>query len=60
MLNGIGDCLSELISSNDEGDGEDEDDEQNTEPGMVSEDDKPRWVLGTINKMVQHCMQSFR
>jgi len=61
MLNAIGDSLSDLASSEDEEDGEDEnDDEEDTGHGKLSEDDKPRWVMGTIFKTVQHRMESFR
>jgi hypothetical protein len=61
MLNGIGDSLSDLVSSNDELDGEDkEDDEKDTELCTLSDDDELGWVMGTIFKLVQHCMESFR
>jgi len=61
MLNAIGDSLSDLASSQDEEDGEDEnDDEEETALCMLSDDDEPGWVMGTISKTVQHCMWSFR
>jgi len=61
MLNAIGDSLSDLASSKDEEDREDEDDdEEDTWHGKLSEDDEPGWVMGTISKMVQHRMESFR
>jgi len=61
MLNAIGDSLSDLASSDDEEDGEDEDDDgEDTGHGKLSEDDEPGWVMGTISKMVQHRMESFR
>jgi len=47
-----GESLSNLASSDNEEDGEDEYDED-TELGMLSEDDKPSWVMGTLCKMVQ-------
>jgi hypothetical protein len=48
MLNAIGDSLSDLASSDNEQDGEDEeDDEEDTELGKLSDDDEPRWVMGT-------------
>jgi len=60
MLNAIGDSLSYLASSEDEEDGEDgDDDEEDTAHGKLSEDDQPGWVMGTISKTVQHCMESF-
>jgi len=59
MLVAIGDSLSDLPSSDDEEDGEDEDDEE-TEQGKLSDDDEPGWVMGTITKMVQQCIESFR
>jgi hypothetical protein len=61
MLNAIGDSLSDLASSEDEEDGKDEeDDEEDTWHGKLSEEVEPRWVMGTISKLVQHCMESFR
>jgi len=58
MMAAIGDSLSDLASSDDGEDGEDEDEE--TELGKLSEDDEPGWVMGTISKMVQQRMESFR
>jgi hypothetical protein len=61
MLNGIRDSLSNLASPDDEQDGEDEeDDEYDRKLGMLSDDDEPGWVMGTITKMVQHHMESLR
>jgi len=61
MLNAIRDSRSDLASSEDVEDGEDEDDdEEDTGHGKLSEDDEPGWVMGTISKMVQHHMESFR
>jgi len=61
MLNAIEDRLSDLTSSEDEENGEDEDDdEEDTGHGKLSEDDEPGWVMGTISKMVQYHMESFR
>jgi len=61
MLNAIGDSLSDLASSDDEEDGEDEDhDEEDTELGKLSEHDEPGWVMGTVSKTVQHPMERFR
>jgi hypothetical protein len=60
MLNVIGGSLRDLSSSDDEQDGEDEEaDEEDTELGKLSDDDEPGWVMGTITKTVQHCMESF-
>jgi len=59
MLIAIGDSLSDLASSDDGEDGEDEDDEE-TEKVKLSEDDEPSWVMGTITKTVQQCMERFR
>jgi hypothetical protein len=59
MLNAIGDSLSDLATSNDEQDGEDEkDNEEDTELSKLS-DDESGWVMGTISKKVQHCFESF-
>ena len=61
MLNAIRGSLSDLASSEDEENGEDEDDdEEDTELGKPSEDDEPGWVMGRISKKIQHCMESFR
>ena len=60
MLNAIGDSLSDLACSDNEEDGEDEDIEDDTELGELSEDDEPGWVMGTISKSVQLHMESFR
>jgi len=61
MLNAIVDSLSDVASPEDEEDGEDlDDDEEDTILGKLSEDDEPGWVMGTISKMVQHPMESFR
>jgi hypothetical protein len=58
MLNAIGDSLSNLASFNNEEDRENEDnDEKYTEQGKLNEDGEPVWVMGTISKMVQHCME---
>ena len=55
----IGDSQSDLASSDDGEDREDEDD-GDTEQGKLRDDDKPGWVMGTIIKMVQQCMERFR
>jgi len=57
MMAAIGDSLSDLASSDDGKDGEDEDEE--TEQGKLSEDDEPGWVMGTITKTVKQRMKSF-
>jgi len=58
MLVAIGDSLSDLPSSDDGEVGEEEDDEE-TEQGKLSEDDEPGWVMGTITKTVQQRMERF-
>jgi hypothetical protein len=58
MMAAIGDSLSDLASSDNGEDREDEDEE--TEQGKLCEDDKPGWVMGTITKTVQQCMESVR
>jgi len=58
MMAAIGDCLSDLATSDNGEDGEDEDEE--AEQGKLSEDDEPGWVMGTITKMVQQRMESIR
>jgi len=60
MSKAIGDCLSNLASSNDEQDGEDEEgDKEHTELAKLSEDDVPGWVMGTMSIMVQQTRESF-
>jgi len=60
MLNAIGDCLSDLASSNDQEDREDEDDdEEDPAGGRLSEDEEPGRVMGTISKTVQYHMERF-
>ena len=54
----MGDSLSDLASSDNGEDGEDENKE--TEQGKLSEDDKPSWVMGTISQTVHQRMKSFR
>jgi len=61
MLDAIGDSLSDLASPEDEEHGEDNDDDREVaELGKLSEHDEPGWVMGTISKTVQHCMEIFR
>jgi len=60
ILNAIGDSLSNLASSNNEEDQEDEDADEQTEQGRLSEDAAPGWVMGAISKTVHHSMESFR
>jgi len=61
MLNAIGGSLSDLVSSDDGEDGEDEDAaEEDPELGKLSEDDEPGWVMGTISETVLHQMKGFR
>ena len=55
----VGDSLRDFAHSDNWDDGEDDDDEE-TEHGKLSEDDKPCWVMGTITKMVQQCMDWFQ
>jgi len=60
MLHAIRDILSDLASSNNEKDGEDEDnDEENPVGGKLSKDDKAGWVTGIISNMVQYHMERF-
>jgi len=61
MLNAIADSLSDLASSDEVQDGEDEQsDEDDTELGKLSDNDEPGWMLGTISKTVQHRLESIR
>jgi len=61
MLNAIQYSMSDLASSDNREDVEDEDDDaDNPELGKLSEDDDPGWVMGIISKTVQHCTERFR
>ena len=58
LLAATGHGLSDLASSDNGEDRQDEDDEE-TERGKLSEDDEPGWVMGTITKTVQQHMERF-
>jgi phosphoglycerate dehydrogenase-like enzyme len=58
MITAIRDNLSDHASSDNGENGDDEDEE--TGLGKVREDDEPSWVMGTISKMVQQRIESFR
>jgi hypothetical protein len=55
----IGDSLSDIRSSDDGDDGQDEHD-ADSEQGVPIADDKPCWVMGTIIKTVQQCIYRCR
>jgi len=48
MINAIEDSLSDLVSSANEEEGEDDEDEE-TKLGRLSEDNEPCWVVDTIS-----------
>ena len=56
MIVAIGDCLSNLSSSDNKNDQEDQE-EIHTELGKLSDVDTPSWVISTIFKTVQQCME---
>lgn len=59
MLNAIGDNQSNLAMSNNDKDGEDENnDEEDSELGKLSEDHEPSWVMATISTLVQQHMEA--
>jgi hypothetical protein len=58
MIIAIGDSQSNIACSEDGEDGDDYDD-NGTERGQLSEDDKPGWAMGTITKTVLMCMEMF-
>jgi hypothetical protein len=61
MANAIRDSLNNVQSSNKLDDGEYKDNnEDDTELGMLSSDAKHSWVMGTHCIMVQYQMESFR
>jgi hypothetical protein len=59
MIVAIGDSLSDPAGSDDGDNGDNENDDE-TEQGKLSEDDKPGWVMGTISKTDQHRMDRLR
>jgi len=59
ILVAIGASRSDLASSDDWEDGEDQDDEK-SEQGKLSKDEEPGWVMGTITKTVQQRRDRFR
>jgi len=59
MLVPIGDCVSDLPCSDDGENGADDNDEE-TEQGKLSEDEKPGWVMGRISQTVQQRMERFQ
>jgi len=59
MMIAIGDSLSDLGSSDNVEDGNDEDDDE-IEQGKLSENDEPSWVMGTITKTVPQRMEMFQ
>ena len=61
ILNAIRDSLSDLETSNNEVDGDDKDYyEQDSDLGNLNEDEEPGWVMGTISKMLQQCLNIFQ
>jgi hypothetical protein len=58
MMVAFGDWLSDITSSDDGDDGED-DDHNETGQGQVREDDEPGWVLGTITKQCSSTWRGF-
>jgi hypothetical protein len=59
MLGAIRHSLSDVASSDDGEDGENEDEEE-TDQGKLSKDDEPGWLMGTITKMVLQCIERFQ
>jgi predicted secreted Zn-dependent protease len=58
MIAAVGETLSVLASSDDGEHGEEVEDV--TFQGKLSQVDEPGWVMGTIHKTVQQCMERFR
>jgi hypothetical protein len=57
MLDGIGDSLSDLASSDD---GEGGENNEHAEQGELSADDETGWMMGTISKTVHYRLGNFR
>jgi len=61
MLNAIGDSLSDLASSDDKEDWQDDDvEEEDHAEGKLSEDDAPGRDMGTISKTVHYHVERCR
>jgi len=58
MIVAIIERLSDIASSDDEEAGDDENDEA-TEQGKLSDDDEPGWAMGTISKSIQQRRERF-
>jgi len=58
VMGAIGDSLSDMACS-DYGDDRQDEDHAVTEQGQLSEDEEPGWVMGTITKTEQQCMERF-
>lgn len=54
----IGNSLSDCASFEDDMNGDDQDDEH-AQFGKLGEDDKHGWVVGTISKIVQQCIDRY-
>jgi hypothetical protein len=57
MSDAIGDSVSNLASSADE---EDWQDDEDSEEGKLNEDEELGWVMGTISKRLKQLMDRFR
>lgn len=57
MLNTIRDSLSNLASSHNEADTDEDNNEDDQELGKLNEDNEPSWVMGTISKLGQYRME---
>jgi hypothetical protein len=57
MLDGIGDSLSDLASSDN---GEGGENNEHAEQRELSADDETGWMMGTISKTVHHRLGNFR
>jgi len=59
MIIVVGDSVSDIVTSDDWEDGEDEHDEE-AEQRQLSEDDQPGWVMGIITKTLPRAMDRVR
>ena len=60
ILNTSGNSLSRLACSHNEEEGDDMEGDEDTELVKLSDDDKPRWVMGPMCTMVEHRKQGFQ
>ena len=59
MLEAIGDSINNIATSDEEDDKDKEEDGEDNVNSELSDDNKPNWIVGTINKLVQKLLDTF-